>query len=217
MNPRSNATRLVLKRYRPRCAPCSDSPVSGPGSPPRGTRRCRPARRGWPARRARTCTRWTARPPRSAGTGARLRAQEIASTPTGHTPGSRASPPKRWAQFWFILTPVRRRPPRPDQRRSRTREAAGGRRSAALESVLGATPREFESRILRRPDLQEHPLRPLAGRAFTHTSAHLMGSFPGRGGAAADLTRCGCAWSEASRTGLDGGAHAVEACAPRNC
>src|SRR5262247_3819940 len=44
---------------------------------------------------------------------------------------------------------VRGRPPRPiryGQPRSRTVADPGGRRSALLESVLGATPREFESR-----------------------------------------------------------------------
>jgi len=50
---------------------------------------------------------------------------------------------------------VRGRPPRPirhSQPRSRTAADAGERWSALLESVLGATPREFESRILRSPD-----------------------------------------------------------------
>jgi hypothetical protein len=62
---------------------------------------------------------------------------------------------------------VRRRPPgrtRYGQPRSRTVADAGERWSALLESVLGATPREFESRILRHYDLQEHPhWQPSAG------------------------------------------------------
>jgi len=39
---------------------------------------------------------------------------------------------------------------------SRKVKASDERWSALLESVLGATPREFESRILRHADLQEH-------------------------------------------------------------
>ena len=77
---------------------------------------------------------------------------------------------------------VHRRPPGPCPGSSRTVTDAGERRPALLESVLGATPQEFESPILRHADLQEHPSRPLAGQALTHTWAHLMGSFPGRGG-----------------------------------
>src|SRR5690349_3903759 len=56
---------------------------------------------------------------------------------------------------------VRGRPPRPiryGQPRSRTVADPGERRSALLESVLGATPQEFESPILRHADLQEHPM-----------------------------------------------------------
>jgi hypothetical protein len=52
---------------------------------------------------------------------------------------------------------VRRRPPRPirhNQLRSRTVADLGERWSALLESVLGATPREFESRILRHVGLR---------------------------------------------------------------
>jgi hypothetical protein len=45
--------------------------------------------------------------------------------------------------------PVHRRPQPSRQGRSRTMAAIGERWPALLESVLGATPREFESRILR--------------------------------------------------------------------
>ena len=42
--------------------------------------------------------------------------------------------------------------------------ATGERRSALLESVLGATPREFESRILRDADLRKYrPSHPMSG------------------------------------------------------
>ena len=52
---------------------------------------------------------------------------------------------------------VRGRPPGPTsygQARSRTGVNPGERWSALLESALGATPREFESRILRSLDLR---------------------------------------------------------------
>ncbi len=90
-----------------------------------------------------------------------------------------------WAHFWAHSPPsmaVHRRPPGTRPRWPRTVADIGERRSAVLESVLGASPREFESRILRRADLQEYPSRPLAGWGLTHTWAHLVGSFPGRGG-----------------------------------
>jgi hypothetical protein len=89
---------------------------SGPAWPPTGTRPCRQDRRGWPSRRARTCTHSTAACP-SAGTGARFSTQEIASTltvvspvipaaaawwfaasaprPTGHSPGTMPAAPRR--------------------------------------------------------------------------------------------------------------------------
>ena len=49
------------------------------------------------------------------------------------------------------------------QSRSRPLATLAEPRRADLESVLGASPREFESRILRRADLQERPSRPMAG------------------------------------------------------
>ena len=54
---------------------------------------------------------------------------------------------------------VRGRPPRPIRHSpptSRTVVNPGERRSALLESVLGATPQEFESPILRHPDQAIH-------------------------------------------------------------
>jgi hypothetical protein len=64
-----------------------------------------------------------------------------------------------WAQFWSHSSPsgaVHRRSPGSCLRSSRTVAAAGERWSALLESVLGATPQEFESPILRHADLQKH-------------------------------------------------------------
>ncbi len=97
------------------------------------------------------------RPPRSAGTEARL-------APRRSPPRSPAAPrqPTRGpgrgigpGLIFGLNSPpsgaVHRRPPVPHPRRPRTVAANGEHRSAVLESVLGATPREFESRILRHP------------------------------------------------------------------
>ena len=51
------------------------------------------------------------------------------------------------------LSPIRH-----SQASSRTVVNPGERWPALLESVLGATPQEFESPILRHADLQEHPM-----------------------------------------------------------
>ena len=51
---------------------------------------------------------------------------------------------------------VHQRPPRSRAGRSRTVADAGEHWPTLLESVLGATPQEFESPILRRADLQQH-------------------------------------------------------------
>ena len=66
---------------------------------------------------------------------------------------------RAWAQFWAHSPPsaaVHRRPPRACPRTSRTVTDIGERWPALLESVLGASPRGFESRILRHPDLLKH-------------------------------------------------------------
>jgi hypothetical protein len=126
-----------------RCEPSAPTArCSGPAWPPTGTRPCRPARRGWPGRRARTCTRWTAARPRPAGTGARCSAQEIASTLTGHrSPGVvlRRGPPGHLSQFLSHSPPsaaVHQRPPQSCSGRSRTVADCGERWPALLESVL---------------------------------------------------------------------------------
>jgi hypothetical protein len=85
-------------------------------------------------------------PPRSAGTGARLSAHEIASTLTGpYLPAADLRLLPRagaWSQFWSHSLPfgtVHRRPPGTNPGRSRTVANRGERRSALLESVLGKT------------------------------------------------------------------------------
>jgi hypothetical protein len=60
-----------------------------------------------------------------------------------------------WSQMWSHSPPsgtVHRRSPGARPRMSRTFPDPGGHWSALLESVLGATPREFESPILRHAD-----------------------------------------------------------------
>ena len=64
-------------------------------------------------------------------------------------------------------------PPRPCSGRSRTVADAGERGPTLLESVLGATPQEFESPILRHADLQEHPMLPAGMRASRVEWSHL--------------------------------------------
>src|SRR5215510_640086 len=94
-------------------------------------------------------------PPRSAGTGARYSAQEIAWMLTGRRSPHvlpRRGPPGLLSQFLSHSPPsgtVHRCSPRSCLRSSRTVADAGERGPALLESVLGATPQEFESPILR--------------------------------------------------------------------
>jgi hypothetical protein len=99
-------------------------------------------------------------PPRSAGTGARLSAREIASTLTGRRSSGvlpRGGPPGLLSQFLSHSPPsgaVHQCSLGSCLRSSRTVADAGERGPALLESVLGATPQEFESPILRHPDLR---------------------------------------------------------------
>src|SRR5215831_1854058 len=63
--------------------------------------------------------------------------------------------------FVVSFAEIRERPLRPTGHghpRSRTVPACHERWGAHLESVLGATPQEFESPILRHAGLQEHPM-----------------------------------------------------------
>ena len=90
-----------------------------------------------------------------------------------HTPGQLALA-RAWAQFWSHSSPsaaVHRWSPGSCLGSSRTVAAAGEHWSALLESVLGATPREFESRILRHADLLKHrSLAPTGQRPELHWS-----------------------------------------------
>ena len=63
---------------------------------------------------------------------------------------------------------IHQRPPRSCSGRSRTVADAGERWPALLESVLGATPREFESRILRHADLLRRAWVTFARCAMSH-------------------------------------------------
>src|SRR5215469_12226932 len=49
--------------------------------------------------------------------------------------------------------------------------------------------------------------------SFLFAWAHLRAHSPAADRYAADISRDGCAWPEASRTGLNAGTHAVKACA----
>src|SRR6516225_6054936 len=92
-------------------------------------------------------------------------AQEIASTLTGRRSAAalpRSEPPGLLSQFLSHSPPsgtVRQCPPRSCLCSSRTVADAGERRPTLLESVLGATPQEFESPILRHSELRkrDHP------------------------------------------------------------
>jgi hypothetical protein len=152
-----------------RCAPSAPTArCSGPAWLPTRTRPGRPARRGRPGRRARTCTRWTAGRRGRAGTGP-------GSAPTRSPRCSRVSllrratrsgPPSLLSQFLSHSPPsgaVHQWPPQSWSGRSRTVADLGERWCALLESVLGATPREFESRILRHADLLKHRSSALTG------------------------------------------------------
>ena len=120
---------------------------------------------------------------------------------------------------------VRGRPPRPirhGQPRSRTAADAGERWSALLESVLGATPREFESRILRHADLLRRAWVTFARCAMSHGACLIFclslgpGHMPysGQIGVAARGHDTRWTWSGVSRTYLTGSVRAAEACAP---
>jgi len=84
--------------------------------------------------------------------------------------------PRVLAQFVSHSLPsgaVHHRPPRTHSRSSRTVPVPGARRSTVLESVLGASPREFESRILRQA-----PARRRASRVPRHKRQWNSGGTP---------------------------------------
>src|SRR5262245_21672266 len=127
------------------------------------------------------------------------------STPTPEQPGLLVS-------ILVSFIRVRQRPRRPTRalnRRSGTVAACSGRCCAPLESVLGATPCGCESRIVRGAELQEHRCVAVTERAPCVQWAHLMGSFPSRGAHRCRYQPLRWCWSEASRTTLNGGTHAV--------
>src|SRR5262245_49269021 len=99
-------------------------------------------------------------PPRPAGAGASCSAHEIALTLTGRRSAAVlpcGGPPWPLVSVSVSFTPVRHRSPVVALivfAQARTVADAGERWPALLESVLGATPREFESRILRHADLR---------------------------------------------------------------
>ncbi len=99
-----------------------------------------------------------------------------AESVSGRRP-ERVRPPRVLAQFVSHSLPsgaVHHRPPRTHSRSSRTVPVPGARRSTVLESVLGASPREFESRILRQA-----PARRRASRVPRHKRQWKSGGTPG--------------------------------------
>jgi hypothetical protein len=93
-------------------------------------------------------------PPAGPPNPANPRAERAVITSVGQHALARA-----WAQFWAHSSPsaaVHRWSPGSCLRGSRTVADAGERHATLLESVLGATPQEFESPILRHADLLKH-------------------------------------------------------------
>jgi hypothetical protein len=109
--------------------------------------------------------RWTAaRPGRGPGPGSASTRSPRRSSGTISGPPARARPRNwAWSQMWShspASGTVQRRPRTAHPRRSRTVPNPGERRSAVLESVLGTSPREFESRILHQADLRRRAEQP---------------------------------------------------------
>jgi hypothetical protein len=88
------------------------------------------------------------------------------------------SPPAPAAvSFVVSFAEIRERPLRPSGHghpRSRTGTACRERWGAHLESVLSASPRGFESRILRRANLQEHSMMAVGMQASWVAWSHLV-------------------------------------------
>src|SRR5439155_3721542 len=128
----------------------------------REERRRRPGRARWLQRKqaATTCGPGSGVLGIACGTNRHLRL--VTTPPQRSDPSSQLAATGRqktraWAQFWSHSSPsgaVHRCSARSRLRSSRTVATAGERRSALLEGVLGATPREFESRILRHAELR---------------------------------------------------------------
>src|SRR6516162_8089946 len=98
--------------------------------------------------------------------------------PATRPPHSGSRPwPQAWAQFWAHSSTygtVHRWSPGSCSRGSRTVADAGERHATVLESVLGATPQEFESPILRHADLRRRARS--CSRAALHPKPRV--SFP---------------------------------------
>jgi hypothetical protein len=90
---------------------------------------------------------------------------------------------------------------------------AGERHATVLESVLGETPQEFESPILRHADLQKRCSSPPTARRSEFRRSHLRSQFCALEGAFGDLTLPYFARSQASQTAKNGEVHAAGACA----
>ena len=130
----------------------------------------------------------------------------------GRSPGRTGA----WSQFWSHSPPsaaVRRRPPGAKPGRSRTVAAPGGRWPAWLESVLGETPQEFESPILRHADLQKHCSSPPTGGRSEFPPVSFVVSVLSVGRRLRRLNVALFARSQACQTAKNGEAHAAEACA----
>jgi hypothetical protein len=132
-----------------------------------------------------------------------------------HTRGSRPWP-QAWAQFWAhssMYGAVHRWSPGSCSRGSRTVADAGERWSTLLESVLGATPQEFESPILRHADLQEHLMMAAGMRASRVAWSHLVVSVLSAGRChRRDMPSLLCLVTDAP-DGPNREAHAARACA----
>jgi len=128
---------------------------------------------------------------------ARFNAQEIASTLTGRRSSDvppHRGPPGLLSQFLShspLSGAVHQRPPRSCSGRSRTVTDLGERWPALLESVLGATPQEFASPILRRPDLRRHVLIMFAGCATSPSVSYFLSQLSPGSFALFRTDRCG--------------------------
>jgi hypothetical protein len=82
--------------------------------------------------------------------------------------------------FVVSFAVIRERPLRPTGHGhpwSRTLPACREREGAHLESVLGATPQEFESPILRHGDLRRRAWVAFARCAISHSVSHFLSQF----------------------------------------
>ena len=180
---------------------------------------CCPARRGRLGRRARNLHAVDGCPPQPAGTGARCRAHEVASALTGRRSAAglpRGRPLGPCLSFCLIhprpgpFTDVH--PDRVCAVRGRWRMPVNAGQHCwkacwvqALASSNLASSATLTCKNTRRDRWQDEASRSRGLIWWAHFPAALR--------AAADIIHRCCAWSRASRMGLNGGAHAAEACA----